>query len=61
MKGIITYFNEVKVELTKVTWPKRKDVINYLSLVLIISAIVSLYVGGVDYLLTKGFEYLLAR
>jgi preprotein translocase subunit SecE len=58
MKKIISFFSEVRSELEKVTWPKRNTVINYLSLVIVISAIVAIFVGSVDYGLTKGLESL---
>jgi preprotein translocase subunit SecE len=61
MKTIFGFFSEVRLELKKVTWPTRKEVVNYLSLVLAISAIVAVFVGGVDFGLTKGLEYLLSR
>lgn len=54
---IIDFVNEVKLELQKVTWPKRNVVINYLGLVIAISIIVATFVGIVDFGLTKGLEY----
>ncbi|EKE05034.1 MAG: hypothetical protein ACD_19C00426G0056 [uncultured bacterium] len=56
---MLDFFSEVKLELEKVTWPKRNAVINYLGLVIAISAVVSIFVGGVDFGLTKGLEYFL--
>ena len=61
MKGFFNFFSEVNQELKKVTWPKREVVLNYLSLVIVISIIVSIFVGGIDYGLTKGLEYLLQK
>ncbi len=61
MKVLFNFFSEVRRELEKVTWPKQKVVINYLGLVIIISIIVAIYVGGIDYSLTKVLEYFLAR
>ncbi|MBL7036247.1 preprotein translocase subunit SecE [Candidatus Microgenomates bacterium] len=61
MKKIISYFNEVRAELKLVTWPKRSDVIKLTLTVLLVSAIVGLYVGGVDFGLTKLLENLVAR
>jgi len=57
MKTIVNFLSEVKLELEKVTWPKRNTVINYLGLVIAISIVVALFVGIVDYGLTKGLEY----
>ena len=52
MKSIVTFFSEVKSELSKVTWPKRKEVVRLTSIVVVVSLIVGLYVGGFDYLFT---------
>jgi preprotein translocase subunit SecE len=59
MKQLVNFFKEVKLELEKVTWPKREVVVNYLGLVITISAVVAIFVGGVDYGLTKGLENLI--
>ena len=61
MKTIPNFLSEVKLELEKVTWPKRDVVINYLSLVIIISIIVAAFVGSVDFSLTKSLEYFLQK
>jgi len=59
MKTVTNFLSEIKLELEKVTWPKRDVVINYLSLVIIISIIVAAFVGGIDFSLTKSLEYFL--
>lgn len=59
MKHIVTFLSEVRSELEKVTWPKRNTVLNYLSLVIVISAVVATFVGGIDFGLTKLLESLL--
>lgn len=56
MSKIISFLSEVKQELEKVTWPKRNTVLNYLSLVIVISIIVATFVGVVDFGLTKLLE-----
>lgn len=61
MNKILSYFSEVKLELSKVTWPKRQEVVRLLGLVLVISAAVAAFVGIVDFGLTKTLEFLLAR
>ncbi|MBW1973730.1 MAG: preprotein translocase subunit SecE [Deltaproteobacteria bacterium] len=52
MKKIISktiiFLKEVKVELKRVTWPSRKDVLSATSLVLIITFIVAFFLGVVD-------------
>ena len=60
MGKVFGYFREVKIELSKVVWPKRSEVIKLTSIVFIISALVGLYSGVLDYLLTKLLEILIA-
>ena len=61
MKSILVFLREVKLELTKVTWPKRSDVVKLTTIVLLISGFVGVYVGGLDYLFTKALELVLAK
>jgi preprotein translocase subunit SecE len=61
MKSIVTFFSEVRSELSKVTWPKRQEVIRLTLIVFSISLIVGLYVGGLDYSFTKLLTVILAR
>lgn len=61
MKKIISYFKEVRAELKLVTWPKRMDVIKLTLTVLLVSAIVGIYVGVVDFGLTKLLENLVTK
>lgn len=61
MKSVISFFSEVKLELTKVTWPKRHNVIRLTLIVLAVAAIIGIYVGGLDYLFTKALELIVAK
>jgi preprotein translocase subunit SecE len=56
---ITNYFREVRVELTKVSWPKREEVIKLTAVVSIISVIVGAYLGALDLLFTKMLEYII--
>lgn len=56
MKKIFSYFSEVLNELKKVSWPKRQDVIQLLLLVIAITIIVAIFIGIVDFGLTKLLE-----
>ncbi|MBN1169002.1 preprotein translocase subunit SecE [Candidatus Woesebacteria bacterium] len=60
MKAAIKYLKDVRLELSKVVWPKREEVIKLTLIVIIISAAVAAYTGGLDFLFTKALEYLLA-
>ena len=56
MKKILSFFSEVRSELSKVVWPKRDEVIKLTLIVFVISGVVGAYVGGLDYLFTKLLE-----
>ena len=45
-------------ELRQVSWPSRRQTILYTVLVIVISAVVSLYVGALDYLFSQGVNFL---
>jgi preprotein translocase subunit SecE len=55
------FLSEVKAELLKVTWPTKNEVIRLTAVVIIISFIVGAYIGGLDFIFTKGIELLLKR
>jgi preprotein translocase subunit SecE len=55
---VLNYFKESWQELSKVVWPTRKQVIEITIAVLIISAVVSVFLGFFDFVLNKGLEYL---
>ena len=56
---MIGFLRQVSGELTKVTFPSREDVIRLTLLVIIISIIVGLYLGALDYVFLLGLEYLI--
>lgn len=47
-KKVIQFFKEVKNELKKVTWPGRREVINSTIVVLIATAVITLFLYLVD-------------
>ena len=61
MKALIKYLQEVRIELSKVVWPKKNEVIKLTLIVIIISAIVGLYVGVLDVAFTKLLEIVISR
>lgn len=50
---MFTFLGEVKSELDKVTWPDSAHVIRLTSIVIIISLIAGVYLGGADFLFTN--------
>lgn len=47
---IITFLKESRAELRKVRWPTREETIRYTASVILISAVLSIFLGGLDYL-----------
>lgn len=60
-KNPLDFFREVKAELTKVTWPNRAEVIRLTGVVIGASVLVGVYLGGLDYIFTKGVELFFGR
>lgn len=53
MPNIINFFKEVREELAKVAWPTREQTVRYTVLVIAVAVVVGLFLGGLDFLLTK--------
>lgn len=53
----VTYLNQTLAELKLVRWPNRQTTIRLTVTVLVISVIVGLYVGGLDYLFTNLLKF----
>lgn len=49
----IQFIKEVITELKKVTWPTRRETIKLTAMVIIISVVVGMFVGGLDIVLVK--------
>lgn len=56
MTSPAVFLREVREELVKVVWPTRDEVIRLTLTVLLISLIVGVLLGGLDFLLTKLLE-----
>ncbi|GDX62426.1 hypothetical protein LBMAG33_7360 [Candidatus Levyibacteriota bacterium] len=59
MGSIITFLKETRDELLKVIWPMQKEVIRLTTLVIIISLMVGVFIGGIDILFTKLLAFLI--
>ena len=59
--NLIEFLKEAYAELKKVTWLSRKDVIRATFGVIVVVIIFSLYVGLVDFLISKLFGLFLGR
>lgn len=52
----VVFLKEVKFELEKVVWPTRNEVIRLTVTVILVSLMVGLFLGGLDFVLTKLLE-----
>jgi preprotein translocase subunit SecE len=50
------FAKEAVEEVKKVTWPTREEIIRLTVSVMIISAVIGIFLGGLDFLLTKLLE-----
>lgn len=50
---IILYFKQVKTETKKVNWPTRKETIRYSLIVVGISLIIAIFLGGFDFIFSN--------
>ncbi len=57
----VGFFKEVADELKKVVWPTKEEVIRLTGVVILVSVIVGLFLGGADFILTKLVEVLILR
>ncbi|MEN9920957.1 MAG: SecE/Sec61-gamma subunit of protein translocation complex [Candidatus Parcubacteria bacterium] len=61
MTQLTKYVRATISEMRQVAWPSRQQAISYTLLVIAISTIVALYVGGLDYLFSQGVNSLVNR
>jgi preprotein translocase SecE subunit len=52
----VEFIKEVRVELRKVTWPKRDEVLRATLMTLVATLLVSAYLGLTDFLLQNGIR-----
>ena len=61
MGKITGFFKDVNAEIRKVVYPGRDELIGSTWVVIITTIIVAIYLGAVDWGLSRFVEYLLAR
>ena len=60
-KNPAVFLKEVRDELRKVVWPTRSEMIKLTAVVVAVSAVVAVYLGGLDFVFAKGIELLLKK
>jgi preprotein translocase subunit SecE len=61
MKDMMQFFSEVRLELSRVIWPKFDEFIGSTIIVLVIVAAFAVYLGGVDFGLSYLAKYIFER
>jgi preprotein translocase subunit SecE len=57
MSSVLEFLREARVELARVNWPTREQIIHFTILVIAISIVLALFLGGLDFL----FSFLVER
>jgi len=57
---ITQFFKEFRIEMKKVTWPSRKEVVASTGVVLLVVLFVSVYLGLADFVFSKLLKLMLS-
>ncbi|RKY83721.1 preprotein translocase subunit SecE [candidate division KSB1 bacterium] len=52
-KKLFKFLADVKVEMNKVSWPTKEELLNSTYVVIIVSALLAVFIFGVDYILSS--------
>ncbi|MFH1577711.1 MAG: preprotein translocase subunit SecE [Candidatus Omnitrophota bacterium] len=58
LANAVNFLKEVKVQLLKVSWPTRSELIGATGVVILITAIATLFIGFVDLILSRILSWL---
>lgn len=59
-KTVVQFFRDVRIEMKKVIWPSRQEVINYTVVVIVTVTVVSTYILAMDLALSKLLDLIVA-
>lgn len=58
---IATFLNDIKVEMSKVSWPTKDELVGSTAVVLVSLAILSVFIGVCDLFLSKIVNIIISR
>jgi len=61
IKKIKEYFQGVRAEVKKITWPSKKEVRNHTIIVIVSIGVLMLIFGGMDMIFSKILEVFISR
>jgi len=59
IRALTDYVRDVRVEMSKVSWPSRRDLRDSTLVVIVMVVLVSIFIGIVDRAMTVAFEALI--
>ena len=57
MNKLVLFLKDVRVELAKVTWPTRQELVRYTIIVIVASLAIAAFLGAFDFL----FQFILQK
>jgi len=54
VQKVIKFLKETRTEMTKITWPTKNEIIGSTIVTVVVSIVVSIFIGAVDFILDKG-------
>jgi preprotein translocase subunit SecE len=54
LNKLFKFLKEVRIELAKVSWPKREELWESTLIVIVVSLMMAVFIGAVDLLLSRG-------
>jgi len=61
MSKITEYFKDTKAELKHVIWPSKSQTLYYTLIVIVLSVVVSYYLGIFDFIFSQGLTKIITR
>lgn len=58
---VTAFFNDVKLEMSKVSWPTKDELIGSTIVVLVSLAVLSIFIGVCDIILSKIINIIMSR
>jgi preprotein translocase subunit SecE len=57
--AVVRYLRDTRLELTKVSWPTRREALNLTIIVLAVTTGMAIFLGSLDFVFTKLFELII--
>ncbi len=57
----VNFLKETRDELQKVVWPSTDEIVRLTGVVILVSVIVGVFLGSIDYILTLLFQLIISK